>query len=91
MAQFDFASHFEPFQDVGGDYYDYFYFDDNKFSMVVADDSPWTSALVSHDQRNHALLKQYYFEPDKILAELNNSLIGLIPLNIFITMTFFYI
>ncbi len=92
IAQFEFASHFEPFQDVGGDYYDYFSLDDNKFSMVVADVSghgPAAAMVMTMIKGIMHSLKQYHFEPDKILSELNSNLIGLVPRNIFITMTFF--
>ncbi len=92
IAQFEFASHFEPFQDVGGDYYDYFSLDDNKFSMVVADVSghgPAAAMVMTMIKGIMHSLKQYHSEPDKILSELNSNLIGLVPRNIFITMTFF--
>jgi serine phosphatase RsbU (regulator of sigma subunit) len=91
ITQLDLASHFEPFQDVGGDYYDFF-LDDNRLSLVVADVSghgPSAAMVMTMIKGIMHSLKQYYFEPDKILTQLNSSLNGLIPRNIFITMTFF--
>jgi sigma-B regulation protein RsbU (phosphoserine phosphatase) len=92
IEQLDFASHFEPFQAVGGDYYDYFYLADDTFGLVIADVSghgPSAAMVMTMTKGIMHSLKQHYQQPDKILTELNTSLFGLIPRNIFITMTFF--
>ncbi|NIR50896.1 SpoIIE family protein phosphatase [candidate division KSB1 bacterium] len=90
----DIASYFNPAEQVGGDYFDYFNIDTNKTGFVMADVSGHgtSAALVMTMVKGivHAIVHEFD-SPHQILAEINSILTHIGPKDKFITMMFMMI
>jgi sigma-B regulation protein RsbU (phosphoserine phosphatase) len=70
---------YRPSQNLGGDAYDYFWLDDTHFALYLLDVSghgmgaTLLALSVINFLRSQKSPKQYYYQPDHILAELNHS------------------
>ncbi len=87
----DIASFFNPADEVGGDYFDYFDLGDEKIGIVMADVSGHgaAAALVMTMMKGimHAITSDFE-SPEKALAELNSILNQIGPKEKFVTMMF---
>ncbi|MCG8608466.1 SpoIIE family protein phosphatase [bacterium] len=85
------ASYFNPADEVGGDYYDYFQMADNKIGIVLADVSGHgaSSALIMTMAKGvlHSIAHQFK-RPCEILTEMNKILDPIIPREMFVTIIF---
>jgi sigma-B regulation protein RsbU (phosphoserine phosphatase) len=85
------ASYFNPADEVGGDYYDYFPMGEDKIDIVLADVSGHgaSSALIMTMAKGvlHSIAHQFE-NPDDILAEMNKILNPIIPREMFVTIIF---
>jgi serine phosphatase RsbU (regulator of sigma subunit) len=82
------AAFYQPAREVGGDFYEFEYFEDGRLGIFVGDvtDKGIPAALVMATTRT--LLKAAAAEihsPGKLLAQVNNLLIADIPENMFVT------
>lgn len=91
IENFEIANYFNPATEVGGDYFDYFQFDDSQFGLVLADVSGHgpSAALVMTLVKGilHAITHKFS-SPDTLLAEMNKILSEVIPKEVFVTMVF---
>jgi len=87
----DIASYFKPTEAVGGDYYDYFEIDENRFGIVVADVSGHgpSAALIMTMIKGilHSIIRNFS-SPDEALDELKSIVSRIVPPEIFITLLF---
>ena len=82
------AGHYEPAEAVGGDFYDFIYFEDGRLGMVIGDvtDKGMPAALVMATTRS--LLRsvaQQLVSPGAVLERVNDLLDPDIPPNMFVT------
>ena len=87
----DIASHFSPADKVGGDYFDYFDFGNDRIGVVMADVSGHgpAAALVMTMVKGVLHAMSHGFEsPDLVLSELNDVLNEIGPNDMFVTMVF---
>lgn len=87
----DIAAYFNPADEVGGDYYDYFQIGEEQIGVVLADVSGHgtSSALVMTMVKGvlHSLTKKFE-TPHQLLGELNAILSRIAPREMFVTMVF---
>lgn len=91
LPQFDgwvLSAFYQPAREVGGDFYEFEYFDDGRLGIFVGDvtDKGIPAALVMATTRT--LLKAAAVEdqsPGQVLARVNNLLVADIPDNMFVT------
>ncbi len=86
---FEFSGSYRSAREVGGDYYDFIEYDDNRIGFLVADVSGkslpgmlvmlLTRDIVKRIARNN-------IEPDKLLAEVNREILTNIKKGMFVTM-----
>jgi sigma-B regulation protein RsbU (phosphoserine phosphatase) len=85
------ASFFNPAEEVGGDYYDYFTLQDEKLGVVIADVSghgpPAAMMMTMVKGILHSIVLSFKSAKEAI-AEINTILNRIMPRNIFITMMF---
>ncbi len=85
------SSYFNPADEVGGDYFDYFPLEDDKIGIVLADVSGHgaSAALIMTMAKGilHSITHTYE-SSEKILSEINAILTPIIPKEMFITMIF---
>lgn len=87
----DMAAYFNPADEVGGDYFDYFQIGDEKVGVVMADVSGHgTAAALMMTMVKGILhtLTQRFDSPRQVLAEVNAMLGFMAPPEVFVTMTF---
>ena len=80
-----------PTQEVGGDYFDYFYLDHHKLGITIADvTGKGTSAAFYMAVVKGMMLSltSVYTSPKQLLIELNRQLFGIIDRKMFVTMTY---
>ncbi|MDZ7291751.1 MAG: SpoIIE family protein phosphatase [candidate division KSB1 bacterium] len=85
------SAYFNPADEVGGDYYDYFALGDEQFGVVMADVSGHgTSAALVMAMVKGVLqsIAQRFESPDRLLAEVNAILSRIAPKEMFVTMIF---
>jgi len=91
IQKLDIAGYFNPAEAVGGDYYDYIIFDDQKIGVVIADVSGHgpSAALVMTLLKGilHSITNKL-ISADQALFELNSIVSGIVPPDVFITMMF---
>ncbi|MEK6572501.1 MAG: PP2C family protein-serine/threonine phosphatase, partial [Bacteroidota bacterium] len=84
-------SYFNPADEVGGDYYDYFVLGEDRIGMVLADVSGHgpSAALVMTMVKGilHSITKKFE-SANQVLSEMNSILSGIIPVDMFVTMMF---
>jgi len=87
----DLASYFNPAEEVGGDYYDYFHLGDQKIGIVVADvsghGSPAAMMMTMIKGILHSITYRFS-SADQALQEINTILVRILPKDIFVTMMF---
>ena len=85
------ASYFNPMEAVGGDYYDFFEIDENRFGIVIADVSGHgpSAALIMAMIKGilHSIIHNFT-APDVALNELDSIITRIIPADVFITLLF---
>ncbi|MCI0696751.1 SpoIIE family protein phosphatase [candidate division KSB1 bacterium] len=85
------AAYFNPADEVGGDYYDYFVLGDDQIGMALADVSGHgtSSALVMTMVKGILnSITQKFESPERLFAELNTIFNGIAPRDMFVTMLF---
>lgn len=88
VAGWDVAAYYQPAREVGGDFYDFLYFDDGRIGLVVGDvtDKGVPAALVMATTRT--LLRaasERLISPGAVLERVNELLIDDIPARMFVT------
>jgi serine phosphatase RsbU (regulator of sigma subunit)/anti-sigma regulatory factor (Ser/Thr protein kinase) len=88
VAGWDVAAYYQPAREVGGDFYDFHYFDDGRIGLVVGDvtDKGVPAALVMATTRT--LLRaasERLISPGAVLERVNELLIDDIPPRMFVT------
>ena len=87
----DISSYFNPADEVGGDYYDYFPLGEGKLGIVLADVSGHgaSSALIMTMAKGilHSIAHQFE-STDQIITEMNKILNPIIPREMFVTIIF---
>ncbi len=94
IPNLDVATHFRPAQAVGGDYYDFFNYSENKFAIVIADVSghgPSSAMIMSMIKGILHSISESEAPPDKALFLLNRIVGKILPPDIFITMMYLLI
>ena len=77
-SKFELAASMTPATYVGGDFYDFFYVDDDHLALVVADVSGKGMPAALFMMQSKALIKAYASpgkSPAKVLSEVNNELL----------------
>jgi sigma-B regulation protein RsbU (phosphoserine phosphatase) len=91
LKKLEINSYFSPADEVGGDYYDYFYLDENQFGVVLADISGHgaSAALIMTMVKGilHSITHQFR-SPVNVLSEINSVLSHIAPKEMFATMVF---
>jgi len=94
ISNLDIANYFNPADEVGGDYYDYFNLGEDKLGIVVADVSGHgpSAALVMTMVKGilHSITHRYE-SCDKLIYEMNSILNSIIPPEMFVTLVFLVI
>ena len=89
--EFDLYAMMNPAKDVGGDFYDYYFIDDNHLALVIADVSGKSISGSLNMIKAKVLLKNISsnnYDPSEILCKLNNSFIDNNKMDMFVTMWF---
>jgi len=87
----DLASYFNPAEEVGGDYFDYFHLGSGKIGIVAADVSghgPHAAMMMTMVKGILHSITQNFTSADRVLHEINAILTRILPNDIFITMVF---
>jgi len=87
----DIASYFNPAEEVGGDYYDYFSLGDQQISIVIADVSghgPSAAMMMTMVKGILHSIVQQFSSAEHSLSEINSIIARIAPREIFITMMF---
>jgi phosphoserine phosphatase RsbU/P len=87
----DIASYFSPTEEVGGDYYDYFWLNDHQLGIVIADVSghgPAAAMLMTMVKGILHSIVQQFTSVEQSLSEINSVIARIAPDEIFITMMF---
>ena len=91
FANLDIASYFNPAYEVGGDYYDYFLFNDQLLGIVLADVSGHgpSAALVMTMVKGilHSITRKFE-SASRVIEEMNCIITPILPPEIFVTMVF---
>ncbi len=91
IPQLDIDSYFLSCDAVGGDYYDYFMINDNKFCMVIADVSghgPSAALMMTMLKGILNSITLNFVSPDIVLKEINSIFSRVAPAEMFVTMMF---
>lgn len=91
VAGWEVAAYYQPAREVGGDFYDFLYFDDGRIGFVIGDvtDKGVPAALVMATTRT--LLRSWaerLISPGAVLERVNDVLIDDIPPRMFVTCLF---
>jgi sigma-B regulation protein RsbU (phosphoserine phosphatase) len=87
----DIASYFNPTEEVGGDYYDYFSLGDQQIGIVIADVSghgPSAAMMMTMVKGIWHSIVQQFSSVEHSLSEINSIIARIAPKDIFITMMF---
>lgn len=90
-SDLDISSYFNPAEEVGGDYYDYFPLGDNQIGIVIADVSGHGASAAMMMTMVKGVLHSITHEftsSDQALNDINSVLTRIVPKGIFITMMF---
>ncbi len=85
------SSYFNPADEVGGDYYDYFLLGEEQIGIVVADVSghgPSAALVMTMVKGILHSITQKFESTDRILSEVNSILSRIAPTEMFVTMMF---
>ncbi len=85
------ASYFNPAEEVGGDYYDYFWLGDQRIGIVIADVSghgPAAAMMMTMVKGILQTIVQQFSSAEHSLSEINSIIARIAPRDIFITMMF---
>lgn len=88
LADYSLAAYYQPARQVGGDFYDFHYFDDGRVGLVVGDvtDKGVPAALVMATTRTMLRSAAERFEsPGAVLERVNDLLVEDIPPKMFVT------
>jgi len=88
LAGWKLARYYQPAREVGGDFYDFIYFDDGRLGLVIGDvtDKGVPAALVMATTRSVLrTVAQRLLSPGKVLERVNNILCSEIPPKMFVT------
>lgn len=93
-SHFDIFGFSEAADEVGGDYYETYQFDENRFALIIGDVSgKGLSAVFNMSQMKgvfHSLV-QLDLSPKEFLSKANNALSSCLAKNLFITTTYYLI
>jgi len=90
-SHLDIASYFNPAEEVGGDYYDYFSLGDQQIGIVIADVSghgPSAAMMMTMVKGILHSIVQQFSSAEHSLSEINSIIARIAPREIFITMMF---
>ncbi len=82
------TAYYQSAREVGGDFYDFLYFDDGRLGLVIGDvtDKGVPAALVMATTRSVLrAAAQQFITPSKVLEHVNETLFPDIPANMFVT------
>ena len=88
LAEYSLAAYYQPARQVGGDFYDFHYFDDGRIGLVVGDvtDKGVPAALVMATTRTMLRAAAERLEsPGSVLERVNDLLVEDIPPKMFVT------
>jgi serine phosphatase RsbU (regulator of sigma subunit) len=88
LPGYDVAAFYRPARAVGGDFYDFIYFDDGRVGFVIGDvtDKGIPSALLMATTRaTLRAMAQRYISPGEVLCQTNKALTPDVPPSMFIT------
>ncbi|MCH8331869.1 MAG: SpoIIE family protein phosphatase [Bacteroidetes bacterium] len=81
-------------REVGGDYYDHFWIDENRSAVVIGDVSGKGTSAAFHMAELKGVfqaLMQLSLEPKEFMVNMNNAILSCLDKNLFITLTFLLI
>ncbi len=90
-SSLEISSYFNPADEVGGDYYDYFMLGEDQIGIVVADVSghgPSAALVMTMVKGILHSITQKFESTNRILSEVNAILSRIAPLEMFVTMMF---
>jgi predicted ester cyclase len=84
------APHYQPAREVGGDFYDFFELEDGRVGVVVGDATGKGVPAALVVTATYSMLRAVAqvlgsFSPREVLAQVNETLLARIPLNMFVT------
>lgn len=88
FADWEMSAYYQPAREVGGDFYEFKYFEDGRLGIFIGDvtDKGIPAAMVMATTRTLLLaVAQESLSPGQILAKVNNLLQTDIPANMFVT------
>lgn len=88
LSGWDLAAYYQPAREVGGDFYDFLYFDDGRLGIVIGDvtDKGVPAALVMATTRTLLrVIGERLVTPGAVLERVNEVLIDDIPPRMFVT------
>ena len=91
IPEFDMATYFNPAEEVGGDYYDYFLLGEDRVGIVIADVSghgPSAAMMMTMVKGILHSITHQFESADRALLDINTILTRIVPREIIITMVF---
>ncbi len=90
LEGWEIAPHYQPAREVGGDFYDFFELKDGRVGLVVGDATgkgvPAALVVTATSSMLRAVAQALgSFSPGEVLAQVNETLLARIPLNMFVT------
>jgi serine phosphatase RsbU (regulator of sigma subunit) len=89
LPGYDVATYYQPAREVGGDFYDFFEFEDGQVGLVVGDVTgkgmPAALVVAATCSVLRAVAQDSAYSPGDVLARVNETLLARIPPNMFVT------
>src|SRR5829696_8828538 len=90
LEGWEIAPHYQPAREVGGDFYDFFELEDGRVGVVVGDATGKGVPAALVVTATYSMLRAVAqvlgsFSPREVLAQVNETLLARIPLNMFVT------
>src|SRR5215216_1198127 len=90
LEGWEISPHYQPAREVGGDFYDFFELEDGRVGVVVGDATGKGVPAALVVTATYSMLRAVAqvlgsFSPREVLAQVNETLLARIPLNMFVT------
>jgi serine phosphatase RsbU (regulator of sigma subunit) len=89
LPGYDVATYYQPAREVGGDFYDFFEFEDGRVGLVVGDATgkgmPAALVVAATCSILRAVAQDLRYSPGEVLARVNEVVLARIPPNMFVT------